>query len=144
VTFGDDGSLYGTTSQGGLYNHGTVFQLTPSTGGVWSESVLYSFGGSSTDGTDPWGNVVLDSAGNVYGVTNLGGTLAEGTAFELTRSSGSWSESVLHNFGNGTDGMFPEGNLIFDHAGNLYGTSILGGAYFGSRDNGGTVFQIMR
>ncbi len=142
VTFGADGSLYGTTSQGGLYNYGTVFQLTPSAGGLWSESVLHSFGGSSTDGRDPWGPVTLDSAGDVYGETNNGGTLAEGTVYELTRSGESWNESVLHNFGNGTDGMFPQGNLIFDHAGNLYGTAILGGAYFGYRDNGGTVFQI--
>ena len=143
VTLGADGSLCGTTSQGGLYNAGTVFRLTPSAGGAWTESILYSFGATSTDGTDPWGAVIFDSAGNIYGETNLGGTLAEGTVFELTQSGGSWNESVLHNFGNGTDGMFPQGNLIFDHAGNLYGTSILGGAYFGSRDNGGTVFQIM-
>jgi uncharacterized repeat protein (TIGR03803 family) len=141
VTFGAGGSLFGTTSQGGLYNYGTVFQLTPSEGGVWSESVLHSFGGS-TDGMYPGGTVTLDSAGNIYGETTYGGTRAEGTVFELTRSGVTWTESVLHNFGNGTDGMFPQGNLIFDHAGNLYGTSILGGAYFGDRDNGGTVFQL--
>ena len=142
VTVGADGSLYGTSSLGGPNNSGTVFQLTPSASGGWSESVLHSFGASNTDGVNPWGTVTLDRAGNVYGETNYGGMLAEGTVFELTGSGGTWTENVLHNFGSGTDGMFPQGSLIFDHAGNLYGTAILGGAYFGNRDNGGTVFQI--
>lgn len=105
------------------------------------ERTIHSFGGS-TDGMYPGGTVTLDSAGNFYGETRYGGRRAEGTVFELTRSGVTWTESVLHNFGNGTDGMFPQGNLIFDHAGNLFGTSILGGAYFGDRDNGGTVFQL--
>lgn len=142
VTLGADGSLYGTTGLGGPYNSGTVFQLTPSSHGVWSESILYSFGATSTDGTDPWGTVVLDSAGNVYGETNLGGTQAEGTVFKLTHANGTWTETVLHDFGSGDDGMFPQGTLIFDNAGNLYGTCVLGGAYFANRDNGGTVFQL--
>jgi len=142
VTLGPDGSLYGMTGLGGLYNSGTVFEVIRGADGVWSESVLYSFGGDSADGVDPWGTVVLDSTGNVYGETNLGGSLAEGTVFELTRGTGSWSETVLHNFGNGDDGLFPQGSLIFDHRGNIYGTSVMGGAFFSLTDNGGTVFQI--
>src|SRR5208283_238334 len=130
------GNLYGATVQGGVYGHGTVFELSPSSGG-WTEKVLYSFcpQTSCADGDSPNGGLIFDAAGNLYGTTNLGGaypggtgSLGDGVAFELTpQSNGTWTETVLHSFGNGTDGSFPIAALVFDNAGNLYGTTTNGG-----------------
>jgi uncharacterized repeat protein (TIGR03803 family) len=131
------GNLYGTTTYGGVYGHGTVFELTPAAGGAWTETVLHDFG-HGTDGYEPYAGLILDAAGNLYGTTVLGGTYGSGTVFELTPATGgSWTETVLHHFGNGTDGARPYGGLIFDAAGNLYGTTQQGGAY-----GYGTVFEI--
>ena len=74
------GNLYGTTTYGGAYNHGAVFKLTPNTHGGWTETVLYSFTGGS-DGNGPECGVTLDSAGNIYGTTLLGGAFNDGTVF---------------------------------------------------------------
>ncbi|MGB8770724.1 MAG: choice-of-anchor tandem repeat GloVer-containing protein, partial [Candidatus Korobacteraceae bacterium] len=115
----------------------TVYELTPNGSGGWTETVLYNFG-SGTDGSEPLASLIFDSAGNLYGTTNSGGTYDYGTVFELTpNGSGGWTETVLHNFGSGTDGFWPEANLIFDAAGNLYGTTVGGGTY-----QWGTVFEI--
>ena len=117
------------------------FQLSPNGTGGWSEKVLHSFGNGS-DGIFPRdGSVHFDSAGNLYGTTSGGGVNGTGTVFKMTPvQGGSWSETVLHNFGaaNGSDGDYPEGSLILDHAGNLYGMSYLGGGHY----NSGTVFSI--
>src|ERR1039458_10538845 len=79
----------------------------------------------------PYTGLVFDAAGNLYGATFYGGTYgAYGTVFELTPAGGgTWTEQVLHNFGNGTDGAEPLASLIFDGAGNLYGTTSYGGSY---------------
>jgi len=134
------GNLYGTTSLGGAYGAGTVFELTPTTGGGWSEKVLHNFNNNGVDGNYP-GGLILDAAGNLYGTTFGGGAHGVGTVFELTPTTGGgWSEKVLHNFNsNGTDGQDPNSSLIFDAAGNLYGTTSQGGAYSGD----GTVFELM-
>ena len=139
LIFDAAGNLYGTTSQGGTYGDGTVFELTPAAGGVWTEKVLYSFNANGTDGTAPQAGLIFDAAGNLYGTTNQGGTYLSGTVFELTPAGGGvWTETVLHNFNdNGTDGAYPYAGLIFDGAGNLYGTTDGGGTYFG-----GTVFEL--
>ena len=135
LIFDAAGNLYGTTAYGGTNDLGTVFELTPAAGGTWTEKVLHSFG-SGTDGTYPWAGLIFDAAGNLYGTTSGGGT-AGGTLFELTPAGGgTWTEQVLHNFGNGTDGVTPQASLIFDGAGNLYGTTNGGGSY-----GGGTVFR---
>lgn len=130
------GNLYGTTAQGGDLGQcdgsgcGTVFELTRLGHGKWEEHVLYSFQGG-VDGYDPNGNLVFDSAGNLYGTTSWGGKSSNcssfgcGTVFELSpRSNGTWSKTVLHDFQNTPDGADPEGNLIFDAAGNLYGATL--------------------
>jgi uncharacterized repeat protein (TIGR03803 family) len=139
LIFDAAGNLYGTTFYGGgTYALGTVFELTPAAGGTWTEKVLHSFTGNGTDGANLSAGLIFDAAGNLYGTTTDGGTIGGGTAFELTPAAGgTWTESMLHNFGNGTDASMPRGALIFDAAGNLYGASSGGGA-----QNAGTVFEL--
>ncbi len=131
------GNRYGTTSQGGIKNCGTAFELSPNGGGGWTEKILHSFG-RGTDGTLPKGGLIRDAAGNLYGTTVNGGIHNEGTAFELMpQEDGNWTEKVLHSFGNGNDGQNPYAGLIFDAAGNLYGTTTGGGLH-----GLGTVFEL--
>ena len=141
LTFGPDGVLYGTTSGGGSGGYGTIFKVTPpptfcrSVTCPWSVSILYSFG-EFNDGSGPYGNVVFDAAGNMYGTTYYGGQFNFGTVWKATRSGESWTESVIYNF-DGPHGSFPTASVIVDGAGNLYGTTNAGGA------NGwGTVYEL--
>lgn len=134
VVFDSEGNLYGTTYYGGQYGLGTVYEATRS-GGTWTETVLYSFDGAH--GAIPAGSVILDSAGNLYGTTSAGGPHNWGTVFELTHSGSGWTEQVLYNFTNGNDGRSPYGGVIFDSAGNLYGSAQYNGQNFG-----GTVFKL--
>src|ERR1700721_179475 len=94
------GNLYGTTYQGGANNLGSVFELTLS-GGVWSETLLYSFAGGATDGYYPvYSPLVFDKAGNLYGTTQYGGSSSCncGTVFKLAKSGSTWKETILHAF----------------------------------------------
>lgn len=135
----DAGNLYGTTSEGGAHNQGTVFKLALGGNGVWTESVLYSFDIDSGDGGFPYSGVTMDAAGNLYGTTSAGGTQDNGTVYELTpNADGSWSETVLYRFlGGFTDGAGPHAGVTFDSAGNLYGVTVGGG-----RTHNGTVFEL--
>jgi len=137
--FDSAGNLYGTTLAGGnTYWAGSVYQLTPS-GGGWAETMIYSFSGS-TDGAQPEAGLIMDNAGNLYGTTSGGGLYNKGTVFELTPSGGGWTQQVLHSFTGGIDGATPYlGQLTFDKAGNLWGTTNSGGQY-----NAGTVFKLIR
>lgn len=130
VTLDSNGNLYGTTLYAYNY-HGSVYELSPS-GSGWTEQVLHRFGLS--DGGFPYAGVILDSAGNLYGATSAYGTNNGGTAFELSRSNGGWSYSVLYDFAG--DGG-PEANLVFDQAGNLYGTTVGDGSF-----NLGSIFKL--
>jgi uncharacterized repeat protein (TIGR03803 family) len=134
------GNLYGTTASGGS-GYGTVFELVPIAGGGWAENILYSFKGAE-DGFQPIGSLVFDAAGSLYGATTEGGAYYQdswgGTVFELAKNTqGVWNKRVLHSFGSGNDGFFSWGNLTFDPAGNLYGTTELGGPH-----GMGTVFEL--
>lgn len=91
-----------------------------------TEKVLYAFSGSS-DGSQPYGGVVFDQAGNLYGTTQFGGTRAQGTVFRLTHTTTGWKETVIHRFAGGSDGAVPMAGVILDGAGNLYGTTSSGG-----------------
>jgi len=142
------GNLYGTTAAGGAFpESGTVFELSPKAGGGWKETVLHNFNGTvgNTDGNTPMAGLILDAAGNLYGTTYFGGAHGLGRVFELSpKKGGGWKEKVLHDFNNnGTDGYGPQAGLIFDAAGNLYGTTFIGGSgsctYYG---NCGTVFEL--
>ena len=144
LIFDSSGNLYGTTAEGGIHTScgdgsgcGTAFELSPKAGGGWTETVLHSFG-NGTDGIVPDGSLLFDQASNLYGTTVLGGIHGLGTAFELSpRQGGGWTETILHSFGNGTDGISPNASLIFDSNGNLYGTT-----YFGGIHGQGTVFEL--
>jgi uncharacterized repeat protein (TIGR03803 family) len=129
------GSLYGTTFAGGIYGNGTVFKLGKK-GGKWTEQVLFSFSQDAT-GKLPVAGVTLDVDGNLYGTTSAGGTYTDGNIFKLKRSKSGWTEIILHNFENASDGEVPYGGLIFDQSGNLYGTAAGGGT-----GDGGTVFEL--
>jgi len=124
------GNLYGTTDNGGANGYGTVFKLTR----AGAETVLYSFGSQSGDGTDP-GGLIMDKLGNLYGTTFYGGANGRGTVFKLTPSG---NETVLYSFGSQPgDGANPQSGLSRDKEEILYGTTCCGGA------NGiGTVFRL--
>jgi uncharacterized repeat protein (TIGR03803 family) len=124
VIFDAAGNLYGT-SLGGSTGWGLVYELSPGTGGGWTQSVLYQFQGGA-DGGKPLRNLVFDASGALYGVTGVGGANNLGTVFKLTPLGGSWTESVIHSFTGGRDGSNPNGKLTFDTAGNLYGTTTTG------------------
>jgi uncharacterized repeat protein (TIGR03803 family) len=133
VIFDQSGNLYGVTQNGGLYGDGTIFQLTPSPSGGFSENILYSFNGPS-DGAQPQGGLILDGSGNLYGTTSASGPGACGTLFQLSPSAGVWTYTILHAFtGNGDDGCMPQGDLF----GFIYGTTARGGQY-----EQGTVYSI--
>jgi uncharacterized repeat protein (TIGR03803 family) len=143
------GNLYGTTVSGGTgalctNGCGTVFELSPVAGGKWKEKVLYNFTGGG-DGKNPYGGVTLDSKGDLYGTTVAGGSGGSctgdgcGVVFLLSKSGKSWVETVMYNFTGGKDGSGPGGALVFDSAGNLYGTT----PDAGNRQCGcGVVYQI--
>jgi hypothetical protein len=143
------GNLYGATTGGGpdscapIGNAcGLVFQLSPPVkqGDHWTETIIFQFKGKgANDASAPSGGVILDSAGNVYGVTayggtgdcvNVGVTAGCGTVYELSppvKHGDPWTETILHSFKSGKDGYFPWGSLTFDAQGNLYGATQFGG-----------------
>jgi uncharacterized repeat protein (TIGR03803 family) len=126
------GNLYGTTDLGGAYGYGTVFELSPAKDGSWTEKVLHHFNSHGRDGLYPYGDVMVDASGNVYGTTSGGGSFGSGTVFELVSANGKWVEKILHNFaypGTARDGWAPWGGVISDGLGNLYGTTSAGGPY---------------
>jgi hypothetical protein len=148
VIFDKVGNLYGATVDGGADNCspmaacGTVFQLEPpaNKGEAWTETVLYVFKGRAfNDGESPDGGFVMDAAGNLYGTAAYGGTGdcvllgikgGCGTVYEMSppaQKGGDWTETTLYSFKGGDDGYVPQGNLVFDSAGNLYGATLFGG-----------------
>lgn len=141
------GNLFGTTEAGGANSLGGVFELRPpaAQGEQWTETLLHSFAGGS-DGEAPFAGLVIDKAGNLYGVTELGGTgtcyspdnTGCGTVFEVSPvGNGTWTASILHNFQGTSDGEFPYGGLMMNGLGHLLGTTSGGGEY-----GDGTVFEI--
>ena len=127
-----DGTLYGTTIQGGVWNDGTVFKVKTDGTGF---ALLHSFAGAS-DGANPFGGLILGGDGSLYGTTGQGGASNLGTVFTV-RTDGT-GFALLHSFmGGASDGVSPEGSLVLDGAGNLYGSTYGGGVL-----NGGTVFMV--
>ena len=134
------GNLYGTTTAGGgaicgWYYCGTVFELSPKSGGGWNKRTIYAFTSpNGANGNHPTAGLVLDSAGNLFGTTAWGGIYAEscssgcGTVFELQpTATGSWTENTLYEFTGNSDGAIPQCDLILDSKGNLYGSTLQGG-----------------
>ncbi|HWZ83708.1 MAG TPA: choice-of-anchor tandem repeat GloVer-containing protein [Terriglobales bacterium] len=146
------GSLYGTTSSGGndtcqvnqndFVPCGAVFKLAK-VSNKWKETTLYSFTGGS-DGGVPAAGLIFDAAGNLYGTAQMGGAYTSGVVFELSPGPGSWNLSTLYSFTGGSDGGSPVAPLLFDAAGNLYGTTEFGGTFFNSTlGPSGVAFKLM-
>lgn len=129
------GNLYGSAS-GQAHYPDVVYQLTPRSNGTWTESVLYQFPSGGGNGDNP-GELTFDAAGNIFGTTRFEGVNLEGTVFSLDRSSG-WQESLLLTF-DGNNGLGPYGAITFDANGNLYGTTLGGGAH-----DSGLVYKLTR
>jgi uncharacterized repeat protein (TIGR03803 family) len=124
------GNLYGATHNGGLYGYGAVFELTF----AGTVTILHNFD-SNGDGYYPYGGLALDTKGNLYGTTPLGGAYGEGTVYELAPSR---VETILHSFDpSEADGYGPQAGVVLDTKGNLYGTTMDGGTH-----NYGTVFKV--
>src|SRR5580704_1929396 len=140
MTFDGAGNLFGTTFFGGSAGGGVVFRLRHGAKG-WTEDVLHSFA-DGAEGFYPVGALILDSAGNIYGATNATGS-SFGAVYQLSPSaSGQWNVTVLHAFSGGRDGANPDAGLIFDTAGNLYGTTVQGGGTGCGGKGCGTIFEI--
>jgi len=143
------GNLYGTTGSGGPFTDcspfgqtcGVVFELSPKNGG-WVEAVLYTFTGGE-DGGEPLAGLAIDSNGDLYGTTAIGGTYGYGTVFLLSKGRGGWSESVLYSFRGGSDGAYPQAAPTLS-GGVVYGTTYAGGGYpcLGAPSGCGTVYQL--
>jgi uncharacterized repeat protein (TIGR03803 family) len=136
VTLDAAGNLYGAATNGGPYGVGTIYKLTAPKVGFWNKTVLHTFTGGS-DGAYPYSKLVLDSSGAIYGISSNGGTFGYGNVYKLSLVNGKWTDTVLHEFGNGTDGKSPFGGLTLDSSGNLYGGTPSGGTY-----GFGTAFEI--
>ena len=144
MVVGGNGDIYCTAfgGGGGNFPSGAVVQLVPHSNGTWTEHVLHSFQDNG-DGGEPRSGLVFDSKGNLYGTATAGGTGEGGTIFRLRLTGDAWAFTTLYNFTGAPDGAYPSGSLIFDAAGNLYGTTADGGAGQGCGDYGcGTVFEL--
>jgi uncharacterized repeat protein (TIGR03803 family) len=129
------GNLYGTAAAGGT-GAGLVFKLSPGSSGTWTETTLYSFAGGS-DGESPSSGVAFDGKGNLYGAA-YGGTAGYGIVFELVNGGGgAWTKKTLYNFTDANDGAGPQGTLVFDNEGDVYGAAGSGGAH-----DYGVVFEL--
>ena len=150
LTFDAAGNLYGKTAIGGgkgcpdYHGCGVIFKLSPNPDGSWTQSVIHSFRGGRDGNFPDEGELIFDGDGNLYGTTNLGGgkgcpqQQGCGVVFELMpNADGTYKEKVLHRFGEGKEGGWIDGNLVFDADGNLYGTTMFFGAY-----GVGTVYRL--
>jgi uncharacterized repeat protein (TIGR03803 family) len=153
LVFGPYGSLYGVTEDGGAFDQGTVFQLTPpaTPGAAWTETLLYSFGAQPGDGNAPAATLAMDKRGNLYGTT-AGGIFGSscgyggcGTVFQLApppTPGEPWTETVIYSFtGSGGDGAHPT-SVTLGGDGNLYGATSTGGTTTACSPGCGTVFQL--
>jgi uncharacterized repeat protein (TIGR03803 family) len=144
LTLGKNGALYGVAAAGGTGNAGDVFRLSPPAAGKteWTHKIIYGFAGQP-DGYDPWGAVIQDKDGTVYGTTTLGGANGLGMVFKLTppaKAGQQWTETVLHDFAGKSDGRVPFSGLLQGPGGVLYGTA--GGAGGSNGQDEGVVFEM--
>jgi uncharacterized repeat protein (TIGR03803 family) len=138
LVWDQNGNFYGTTYSGGDFDLGTVYQMKPSGGNGWTESVIWNFEGQP-DGATPYSGLIFDGKNNFYGTTSSGGLYNFGAVFKLTYDVNlGWTQQVIYDFQGGGDGMLPIGGLILDSVGtNLYGTTSDGGS-----GGGGTIFEL--
>lgn len=132
------GDIFGVTEIGGFHQAGNAFKITPNANGTWTFTVLYAFKGAP-DAAFPYGGLISDASGDLYGTTYYGGTSGNGAVYELMpRSSGRYAERVLYSFSGGADGGNPTTTLMFDSAGDLVGTTTAGGGSCGC----GVIFKL--
>jgi len=137
VVFDSAGNLYGVTAGGGTEGVGTVYQLSPSSGGRWRERTLVNFPSSCSPTCRPESGIVVDSSGNIFG-TAIGGAFSFGSAYKVSpNGDGTWTLTSLHDFVSGNDAAYPTSGALLDISGKLYGTSGEGGT-----SNRGTVYEI--
>jgi uncharacterized repeat protein (TIGR03803 family) len=132
VIFDSQGNLYGTTLNGGNPKCvcGTVFKLTPKSSGEWKKTILHVFAYGDGEGQSPYGMLVFDAPGNLYGTTYSGSSGGYGTVFQLAPvDKGGWRFKLIHGFEGGVDGGEPYAGLILDAEGSLYGTTAGGTAF---------------
>src|ERR1700682_4770320 len=138
LVFDTHGHLYGTTPDGGAHSLGVVFKLSRK-GRGWQQSVIHAFTGGKDGSVGSLGSLLLDAKGNLYGVTELGGTYGAGAVYKLSKTpQGPWKTTILYEFKRMPDDANPYGGLIFDNAGNLYGST-----YYGGASGVGAVFQLI-
>jgi uncharacterized repeat protein (TIGR03803 family) len=135
------GNLYGTLYGGdSKYGHGSVYMLNTSNVMTYIWYGCSAKKGACNDGGNPFGSLITDSQGNLYGTAREGGANGDGVVFELSppaQGSTTWTQKVLYSFAGLPDGVEPNGGLVLDAQGNLWGTTQTGGA-----NNGGTIFGI--
>ncbi len=134
-----NGDLFGTTTRGGSSGDGTVFEIVNTSAGyATTPTVLVSFDG--TNGANPQAGLLADSSGNLFGTTFSGGSLGNGTVFEIVKTTSGYATTptVLFNF-DSTNGAYPSAGLIADSSGDLFGTTSQGGSL-----GYGTVFEIVK
>lgn len=132
------GGFYGACTAGGAHGNGVVFQISPKANGSWRLKTLYAFQGAPDAGF-PYGGLLLDKSGNLYGTSYYAGANDLGAVYKLTNTNGVWSESVIYSFQPGTDGNSPISNLVSDSKGNFYGTTSAGGS---AGCDCGTIFKL--
>ena len=128
LTFDAKGNIYGTTQNGGTNDTGTVYELSPKSGGGWTEKVIYTFSAAGADGADPSGGMTIAADGTMYSTTPDGGAFGAGTVFSLKKTSKGWKQTVILNLNGSSEGGYPYEGLMMDAAGNLYGAAPTGGA----------------
>jgi uncharacterized repeat protein (TIGR03803 family) len=139
VALDSAGNLYGTTSEGGINDAGVAYELQRPAGGTgkWQYTVLHRFT-AGRDGGTPDGTLIFGPDGALYSTAAYGGTKGAGVVYRLApNGSGGWTHDILYNFSNGADGGYPFSTLIFDGAGNIYGTALNGG-----NTGNGVVFEL--
>lgn len=137
LVFDKTGNLYGTAALGGSFGRGVVFELSPA-GGTWTATILHNFAEDNSDGGHPVAGVIF-RGNQLYGTTEYGGPGIWGTVYRMHKTKTGWSEQILHGFTGGADGWIPQGELVFDKAGNFYGVTEGGGS-----QGSGTVFELTR
>lgn len=135
AAFGPDGTIYSTSPNNlTIYHHGYVLNVSPPAASIcnsvaclWYATVLYGFSGGVDGGNPNYGALIFDQAGNMYGATSHGGS-GNGAVYEMMGSGVNWTEQGIYSFAGSPDGATPFSGVIFDNAGNLYGTTTAGGA----------------
>lgn len=139
LSIDEQGNLYGMTPIGGSYGLGVIYQLHPRQNGSYAFRVIHTFTGGSDGSSASVGRMIFDQAGNLYGAATVGGDFGQGVVFQLRSRGAEWKLKTLYSFKGMPDAGFPYGGLVFDDAGNLYGTSYYDGKY-----DFGSVYQLSR